>query len=970
MISLYINKDPCRRLKLICYSLRIKINKYKNDTKLNYPCIILKKNGLFCKEFYEYLKNIKIKESLIIGFNYNFICDENKKIKILKFKDLLFKEKIEVFGIFIKKGKDNYSLDDYFKYENYKNYDILKNSLIYPVKYNEITKISSPVPNNLKKYCSFDNANKYQLTILESNITNNNPDWISYFKKHIFNYELNLFIILDNNLEIIKKIKDNYQFYKIIIYKIDYDKYDYYKKKYIIINNFKNIIKIIRNIGFSIKINFIKNNMSINKLNEIKNFKLNYYDDEDILIFESYQIHLIDFLNNKILNKKNFLFKYIKNLNTTNNEMVINDSIIKICYNLNLFNIVDKILELSFNHSFTAKEYYYTKKLSILFYTNSIGKLNKLELKKTDLDLIKNDNKPLMWLSCKYFIIKQKKLEEEIFDSIEMIIQSYILYEKFDLKNDNFFQNDKICETIIKNFNTKLLKYNTILTSLFLINSEYVKKNINIIKLNGTDIDLIIKGLNNKRMYKKYGVLLFNFHSTMPQFVNSMLIIDLIRNSSLKFYKDICNISKEKIVEIIEKDKNTKDLFDLIHLKSNFPFSYHGKNSKELFEKKNKIVKYYLEYKYKKLDFEFKSQKSFNKIRIAFFSNFLSRKHSVFKDRHQIIKHLSKDTNFKVYVITFDNLREDIKENYKDCIHIKLSNELIKSVEKIRSLYLDFLVFCEIGMDYRAYYMAFYKMANIHINTWGHSDTSGIEHIDYFLSSKYYEDKESQKNYTEKLILLDSLCTCYVNPTEKYNLIKKTYNYSLFENQDIILCNQTLFKILPIFDDYIIKILEANQKSIIVFIDSVKNLRGKFMERLSKKCNNLNILNRIKITDHGYSHDEFVNLVKLSKIQLDVYPFGGCNSTLECLSLGIPVVTQPSRIINGRFTTGFYTKININELVACNKIEYINIVNRLLQDKKFYNNIKNKIIKKKNLLFMEEESCTTWKIFLKNTIKK
>jgi predicted O-linked N-acetylglucosamine transferase (SPINDLY family) len=142
------------------------------------------------------------------------------------------------------------------------------------------------------------------------------------------------------------------------------------------------------------------------------------------------------------------------------------------------------------------------------------------------------------------------------------------------------------------------------------------------------------------------------------------------------------------------------------------------------------------------------------------------------------------------------------------------------------------------------------------------------------------------------------------------------------------------------------------------------------MERLSKKCNNLNILNRIKITDHGYSHDEFVNLVKLSKIQLDVYPFGGCNSTLECLSLGIPVVTQPSRIINGRFTTGFYTKININELVACNKIEYINIVNRLLQDKKFYNNIKNKIIKKKNLLFMEEESCTTWKIFLKNTIKK
>ena len=43
-----------------------------------------------------------------------------------------------------------------------------------------------------------------------------------------------------------------------------------------------------------------------------------------------------------------------------------------------------------------------------------------------------------------------------------------------------------------------------------------------------------------------------------------------------------------------------------------------------------------------------------------------------------------------------------------------------------------------------------------------------IKHIDYFISSKYYEDDKSQENYSEKLILMDSLCTCYVNPTEKY----------------------------------------------------------------------------------------------------------------------------------------------------------------------------------------------------------
>jgi predicted O-linked N-acetylglucosamine transferase (SPINDLY family) len=966
MINLYINEEACRRLKLICYSLRIKINRIEKETKLIYPCIILKKNGILCKEFYEYLKNTKIRKSLIIGFNYNFVNDDNKEIKVLKFQDLLFKDKIEVFGIFISKNKLNYSFDEYFKYDNYKKFNILKNSLIYPVKYDESNRVSTPIPGNLKKYCSFKNANKYQLTILENNITNSSPDWISYFKRNVFNYELNLFIILDNKLEIIKKIEDNYDFHKIIIYKIDYEKYDYYKNKYIITYDFKKIIKMIRNIGFSIKINFIKNDMSINKLKELKNFKLNYYEDEDILIFESYQIHLLDFLNSRINDKIKFLFKYIKNLNTTDNNMVINDSIIKICYNFSLFNIVDKILELSFKHSFTSKEYYYTKKLSILFYTNSIGKLNKLELKKKDLELIQNYNKPLMWLSCKYFLIKQKILEEEIFDSLDMIIKSYILYEQFELKNDGFFMDDKVCRTINKKFNLKYLKFNEVLTKLFLINSEYVKNNLNNIKLKGLDIDLIIKGINNEFMFSKYGILLFNFHSSMPQFVDTMLIIDLIRNNSLKFYKDINNISKEKIKVMIEKDKNIKDLFTHIHLKSNFLFSYHGKNSRELFEKKNEIVKLYLEHKYKDLDFEFKSKKSDkkSKIKVAFFSNFLSRKHSVFKDRHQIIKHLSKETNFKVYVITFDNLREDIKDNYKDCVHIKLKNDIIKNIKTIRDLNLDYLVFCEIGMDYRAYYMAFYKMANIHINTWGHSDTSGIKHIDYFISSKFYENEKSQENYSEKLILMDSLCTCYVNPTEKYDLIKETYNYSLFENQDIILCNQSLFKILPIFDYYIIDILKENKSSIIVLIDSVKNLRDKFMKRISKKCDDLDILNRIKITDHGYGHDEFVNLVKLSKIQLDVFPFGGCNTSLECLSLNIPVVTQPSKILNGRFTTGFYKKMNICDLICKNKKSYLKLVKKLLSDKKYFNNIKNNIRKKNLELFEEYKSFEDWKIFL------
>ena len=39
----------------------------------------------------------------------------------------------------------------------------------------------------------------------------------------------------------------------------------------------------------------------------------------------------------------------------------------------------------------------------------------------------------------------------------------------------------------------------------------------------------------------------------------------------------------------------------------------------------------------------------------------------------------------------------------------------------------------------RPFYLAFARLAPIQITTWGHSETSGIDTVDYFVSSKYFE---------------------------------------------------------------------------------------------------------------------------------------------------------------------------------------------------------------------------------------
>ena len=141
--------------------------------------------------------------------------------------------------------------------------------------------------------------------------------------------------------------------------------------------------------------------------------------------------------------------------------------------------------------------------------------------------------------------------------------------------------------------------------------------------------------------------------------------------------------------------------------------------------------------------------KKTNPKKICFISEFLTRKHSVFKDRHQVIINLVKK-NFEVYLASFKPLDfkhaqiyYGIKEN------IVLGNmNTFNIVQKMRSYEFDKLVFCEIGMDNRVTEIAHFRMANKQYNTWGHSDTSGYSEIDYFVSSELYElPYEESKNH-------------------------------------------------------------------------------------------------------------------------------------------------------------------------------------------------------------------------------
>jgi predicted O-linked N-acetylglucosamine transferase (SPINDLY family) len=358
-----------------------------------------------------------------------------------------------------------------------------------------------------------------------------------------------------------------------------------------------------------------------------------------------------------------------------------------------------------------------------------------------------------------------------------------------------------------------------------------------------------------------------------------------------------------------------------------------------------------------------------NKIKIGFASCFLMQNQSVCRDRIGIIRFLILDNRFDVYLFTTSPKEEAIYNVVINSIGFKNKILLEENIESARKIIgdhnLDILVYPEIGMDFFYYLLAFSRLAPIQINTWGHSETCGINTIDYYFSSKYYELEDSEKFYSEKIVKLDSLCTYYYSlrifdfskniidsSQEKLrvekNLPKNGIIYGIF---------QTVFKYHPTNIKIIKEILYLDPKAIIIML-TYEDLEERFIDYLDKNLSYQT--NRIRIFSRSNLY-EYTKLIKCVDIILDSYPFGGCNSTLEAFFLNKVVITLPSEKINGRFTYGFYKKMDIMEPICYTQDEFINKSIFYANNKQELKKIENKIAKNSHKLFEEEDSITTWK---------
>ena len=324
-----------------------------------------------------------------------------------------------------------------------------------------------------------------------------------------------------------------------------------------------------------------------------------------------------------------------------------------------------------------------------------------------------------------------------------------------------------------------------------------------------------------------------------------------------------------------------------------------------------------------------------SKIRIGFVSDYLTD-HTIGKLFKGIILNLDKN---KFDIKVFHTTKTKNGKIYQDFVDAEKNNQVnnfilpIKFEDKqkiITNENLDILFYPGIGLSLELYYLSFIRLATCQITSWGHPETTGIDTLDYFLTSKLIESKNSNEKFSEKLLYADFLPMYYYTP-----VVERGLDIDMLSKNNVYSCPQTLFKIHPEFDLALGKILEEDKKAKIYFIKDSDNVYYKKLLNRFKKNTKID-LNRIEFIN-GLSWEDYVNHCGQASVLLDPFYFSAGNSFYESMFYGTPTVTKPTEYTKSRLVLGAYNQMKIEDAPIVNNVsEYVGKAVEIANNQKLY----------------------------------
>ena len=231
--------------------------------------------------------------------------------------------------------------------------------------------------------------------------------------------------------------------------------------------------------------------------------------------------------------------------------------------------------------------------------------------------------------------------------------------------------------------------------------------------------------------------------------------------------------------------------------------------------------------------------------------------------------------------------------------------------------------------------LALHRVAPLQVVNNSSCITSGLANIDLYVSGSLTEVSAAAEHFTERLGLLPGPAHAFnyradrQDPTTAW----KRADIGIPEDAIVFVSAANYFKIIPEMQHAWARLLAKVPNSFLLVHPFNPNWSSsypsdRFSAEMDRALTAAGVAtNRLIVSTLKFpSRDDVKELLRVGDIYLDTYPFGGVNSLVDPLELGLPVVVWEGQTFRSRMGAALMRSLGLNELIADSAESYERIV--------------------------------------------
>jgi len=357
------------------------------------------------------------------------------------------------------------------------------------------------------------------------------------------------------------------------------------------------------------------------------------------------------------------------------------------------------------------------------------------------------------------------------------------------------------------------------------------------------------------------------------------------------------------------------------------------------------------------------------RIRIGFASG-LFHDHSVMRVFRTLIKRLPRD-RFELVLLHMGARRDAVTESLaaRADRYLGGTRSMREWPAQVAAQDLDVLAYVDVGMHPNSEALAAYRCAPLQVALWGHPVTTGSRHIDCFLSADAMEAADADRHYSERLVRLPRLGTCYPTPSWPVAPTLPAAAQPIPGRVHYLLA-QNVVKLTPVHDRLMARIALALPQALFTLVP----------HPAASVCAAMRARIAATFSAHGLDPDHhlrvlpwlpepaFGALALASEVNLDSVGFSGGITSFELFRFDLPTVTLPGALLRSRQTAGMLRLMGIEDLIATDLDDYVRIAVELGRDAERRAALRARIAERKHVLYDDQGVIDAFAAFIEREL--